>query len=124
MLVAVGGMLSAQLLRAGSREGTVVGWGAIATPYVKPGTVYSHIAAGGNHSLALTSEGKVIAWGANTTSYSPAYTGQANPPAGLRNVVSIAGGIWHSLALKDNGTVVGWGLNNSGQSNIPAGLTN
>ncbi|MGA2863507.1 MAG: LamG-like jellyroll fold domain-containing protein [Verrucomicrobiota bacterium] len=37
---------------------------------------------------------------------------------------NIAAGQWHNLALKTDGTVVGWGANGSGQTTIPAGLTN
>ena len=36
----------------------------------------------------------------------------------------IAAGQWHNLALQTDGTVVGWGANGSGQTAIPAGLTN
>jgi len=39
-------------------------------------------------------------------------------------VVAIAGGGWHSLALKADGTLIAWGRNDSGQTNIPAGLSN
>ena len=59
----------------------------------------------------------VIAWGYNGY-------GQTNVPAGLSNVVAIAGGQYHSLALKGDGTVVAWGDNSSGQTNIPVGLSN
>ena len=45
-------------------------------------------------------------------------------PAGLTNVVAVAGGAWHSLALKSDGTVVAWGDNESGQTNVPQGLSN
>ena len=47
-----------------------------------------------------------------------------NVPAGLTNVVAIAGGGYHSLALKYDGTVVAWGDNSAGQTNVPAGLSN
>jgi len=58
----------------------------------------------------------LAAWGSNSD-------GQMNIPAGLTNVVAIAGGSYHSLALRADGTVVAWGSNSSGQTNIPAGLT-
>jgi alpha-tubulin suppressor-like RCC1 family protein len=53
-------------------------------------------------------------------------------PAGLSNVVAIAGGGYHSLALKADGTVVAWGAGTSntgsspnyGQAIVPDGLTN
>ena len=60
------------------------------------------IAAGGDHSLALTAEGRVVAWGDNDY-------GQTNVPSGLSNVVAIAAGEYHSLALTAEGRVVAWG---------------
>ena len=70
--------------------GTVVSWGKDVIPYVAPGTRFTKIAAGGDHSLALTSGGTVVAWG--DVSQSPV-------PAGLSNVIAIAAGGWYSLAL-------------------------
>ena len=58
-----------------------------------------------------------IAWGDNGF-------GQTNIPAGLNNVVQVAGGNYHNLALKGDGTVVAWGWNDNGQTSIPAGLNN
>ena len=45
-------------------------------------------------------------------------------PAGLTNVVAIAGGHSHSLALKSDGTVVAWGSTSSGETLVPPGLSN
>jgi len=59
----------------------------------------------------------VVAWGDN-------FSGQINVPAGLSNVMAIAGGGDHSLALKSDGTVVAWGDSGFGQTNVPAGLNN
>jgi alpha-tubulin suppressor-like RCC1 family protein len=63
----------------------------------------------------------VAAWGDNST-------GQTTVPAGLTNVVALAGGRYHSLALRTDGTVAAWGENfgyyNYGQATVPAGLTN
>ena len=75
------------------------------------------IAAGFEHSLALTAEGRVVGWGNN-------FSGQTNIPSGLTNVVAIAAGYGHSLALTAEGRVVGWGNNDYGQTNIPSGLSN
>jgi hypothetical protein len=65
--------------------------------------------------------GRVAAWGYN------AY-GQTNVPAGLSNVVAIAGGDMDSLALQNNGTVVAWGRYWNGSAEVPmtvpAGLSN
>ncbi|MDD5139466.1 MAG: S8 family serine peptidase [Verrucomicrobiales bacterium] len=65
----------------------------------------------------ILDEANVVAWGAD-------YVGQINVPAGLSNVVAIAGAYDHSLALKNDGTAVGWGGNNFGESTVPAGLNN
>lgn len=43
-------------------------------------------------------------------------------PAGLSNVIAVAGGISHSLALQENGTVIAWGVGNDGQTNVPPTL--
>jgi hypothetical protein len=75
------------------------------------------IAAGWNHSLALTSHGTVTAWGWN------AY-GQTNVPPGLTNVVTVAGGRGHSLALEADGVLAAWGDDAYGQTDIPPGLPN
>ena len=61
--------------------------------------------------------GLVVGWGDNNVL-------QSQVPAGLTNVVSVAGGYLHSVALKSDGTVAAWGYNFSGQTNPPAGLTN
>jgi alpha-tubulin suppressor-like RCC1 family protein/subtilisin-like proprotein convertase family protein len=60
--------------------------------------------------------GSVVAWGQNNY-------GQTNVPAGLSNVVAVAGTDTASLALKADGTVVAWGGIN-GETNIPSGVTN
>ena len=75
-----------------------------------------------------TPAGTVESWGLFVSS------GQTNVPAGLSNVVAVAGGRYHSLALKFDGTVVGWGGEspefmppdafNYGQITPPVDLTN
>lgn len=60
--------------------------------------------------------GTLSAWGYNAQ-------GQTSVPAGLTDLVQIAGGIYHSLALKSDGTVVAWGWNDSGQATVPVDLT-
>ena len=49
--------------------------------------------------LALQTNGLVVAWGDNSD-------GQSDVPAGLTNVVAVAGGYYHSLALVGNGPPV------------------
>ncbi|MGJ5819532.1 InlB B-repeat-containing protein [Paludibaculum fermentans] len=58
-----------------------------------------------------------IGWGNNAS-------GQATAPAGLTNLVDIAGGISHSVALRGDGTVVAWGDNSKLQTKVPSGLVN
>jgi alpha-tubulin suppressor-like RCC1 family protein len=65
--------------------------------------------------LALKDDGTVVAWGDDGN-------GQSSVPAGLTDVVQVAGGRRHSLALKDDGTVVAWGDDGDGQSSVPSGL--
>ncbi len=60
----------------------------------------------------MRADGTVVAWGINSD-------GQCDVPAGLRNVVAVAGGDTHSLALKKDGTIVGWGRNYNGQAAPP-----
>ncbi|HSY17434.1 MAG TPA: LamG-like jellyroll fold domain-containing protein [Candidatus Acidoferrales bacterium] len=61
--------------------------------------------------------GRVKAWGDGSL-------GQTNVPAGLTNVIAVAGGASHALALRNDGTVVAWGNNNFKQTNVPPGLAN
>ncbi len=66
---------------------------------------------------AIDVTGYPLDWGLDTSA-------QAAKPAGLTNVLSVAGGGAHSLALEANGTVVAWGDNSYGQTSVPGGLTN
>ncbi len=66
---------------------------------------------------AQAAGGTVRAWGYGLA-------GQTTVPAGLGNVVAVAGGGQHSLALKLDGTVTAWGWHVFGETNVPAGLTN
>lgn len=69
-------------------------------------------------ALAAT-PGGVIAWGCASPGDN---YGQCTVPAGLGEVIAIAGGFTHTLALKSDGKVVGWGLNGEGQTTAPSDL--
>jgi RHS repeat-associated protein len=77
------------------------------------------IAAGLEHSLALSDEGHVWSWGYNE--YGQVGDGttidRTNPIVidGLNNIIAIAAGGYHSLALERNGKVWAWGKNHYGQ---------
>jgi alpha-tubulin suppressor-like RCC1 family protein len=77
------------------------------------------IAAGGNHSMALTQEGTILGWGNDhdgelgndtvlTNQSLPVMVRDQNNNV-LNNIVAIAAGVNHSLALKSDGTVLSWG---------------
>ena len=88
------------------------------------------IAAGGSHSLALTSDGLVYAWGSNssgqlgnsgtTDSLVPVAVNTTGALAG-KTVTAISAGDEHSMALTSDGQAVTWGKNNDGQ--LGNGLT-
>ncbi|WP_028183214.1 RCC1 domain-containing protein [Salinispora arenicola] len=93
-----------------------------------PGTTVTAIAAGDEHSLALTSTGTVLAWGRNrfgqlgdetNTSRSTPVTVSLPPNT---TVTAIAAGHTHSLAITSAGTALAWGRNFSGQ--LGDGTTN
>ncbi|MCN0180820.1 RCC1 domain-containing protein [Salinispora arenicola] len=93
-----------------------------------PGTTVTAIAAGDEHSLALTSTGTVLAWGRNrfgqlgdetNTSRSTPVT--VSLPPGT-TVTAIAAGHTHSLAITSTGSALAWGRNFSGQ--LGDGTTN
>ena len=80
------------------------------------------VAAGWDHSLALTRAGTVYAWGSRCHGQlgdGVRKTGRPAPKpvriAGLTNVTAIAAGGHHSLALCRDGTVYAWGSNWNGQ---------
>ena len=66
--------------------------------YAQVGNGIVDIAAGRNHTVALTEYGTVIEWGNNSEN-------QCDAPAGLANVVAVAAGLYHTVALKEDGTV-------------------
>ncbi len=78
------------------------------------------IAAGGFHSLALTSGGAIKAWGLNDNGQLgngsfTSYTTPVNVTTLTSGVTSIAAGQSHSLATATGQAAWAWGLNASGQ---------
>lgn len=82
------------------------------------------IAAGGLHSLVLTSEGQVFTWGFNGSGqlgdgmgddHSIPFPVDASGVLAGKNIIAIACGDDHSLALSDEGKVYAWGGNTFGQ---------
>ncbi len=80
------------------------------------------VAAGWDHSLALTRSGTVYAWGSRShgqlgdgvrVTGRPVATPQPVPV--LADVIAIAAGGQHSLALRKDGTLFAWGSNWNGQ---------
>jgi alpha-tubulin suppressor-like RCC1 family protein len=97
-------------------------------------TGITSVAAGGEHSLALTNNGTVYAWGNNDKGQLavlvtvPTYRPNADlvqvVNVTLTNVVQIAAGANFSVALKDDGTVLIWGSNGGGQLGVdPTGTS-
>ena len=119
-----------------SNDGSIMAWGnndfgqlgdgtttMRSIPVALVGTalpVFSAIAVGANHTLALTTSGEVWAWGANGDGQIGQATStpfNATPAkiASLAGVIAVAAGANHSLALKSDGTVAAWGRNAQGQ---------
>ncbi len=122
-------------------DGTALAWGNNANaqlsssgnPCCEPIPVLVHkltgatvLAAGGAHSLAVTSSGGVLSWGTNVGGQLGKNSIDANAfPLGtfnnddpnldgqpLSDIIAVSGGGNHSLALKSDGTVRAWGGNN------------
>ncbi|MDO8535848.1 MAG: RCC1 repeat-containing protein [Candidatus Omnitrophota bacterium] len=103
---------------------------------IQASILFTSVAAGKYHSLALSSDGSVWSWGSNN--YGQLGDGSyvnRNIPAkvpGLLSVIAISAGEAHSLALKSDGSVWTWGMNTSGQlgngnftiSNTPVQVNN
>ena len=79
------------------------------------------IAAGGDHTCALTAAGGVKCWGYNLSGElgsDPNIVGTSSPTpldTGLSGIVAIAAGLYQSCALTAAGAAKCWGLNNYGE---------
>jgi alpha-tubulin suppressor-like RCC1 family protein/subtilisin-like proprotein convertase family protein len=111
----LGVVCTGELLAGQGRSLTT--WGSmVLDPSNAEQAIFTSIAAGFTHNLAVRDDGTVVAWGWNGDS-------QCNVPSGLGAVISVAGGSAHSLTLKADGTVVAWGINDRGQCDVPIGLS-
>jgi alpha-tubulin suppressor-like RCC1 family protein len=78
----------------------------------------SAVAAGDEHSMALTSDGRVFAWGRNSDGQLGTGTlDSVSQPVQLQvsGIRMIAAGGFHSLAASESGRLMAWGRNAEGQ---------
>jgi prepilin-type N-terminal cleavage/methylation domain-containing protein len=85
--------------------------------------VWSQVAAGENHTIALASDGKLYAWGSNYVNQlgdgtdvdreSPDLVDMSGVLEG-KTITQIVAGAEHNLVLASDGTVYGWGTNFAG----------
>ena len=98
---------------------SVVGFAGTPSGTAPPVSLPTAVAAGGEHSLALTAAGNVMSWGGNSQGQLGDGTVTASntpvPVSGLSNgITAVAAGYSDSFALKSDDTVVAWGDNYSG----------
>jgi alpha-tubulin suppressor-like RCC1 family protein len=86
---------------------------------VPAGVTFTALAAGGAHSVALTSIGQVYTWGWNSSGQlGIGSTAESHTPVlvpGLSNIIAVSARHNHTVALKSDGTVWAWGKNDCGQ---------
>jgi alpha-tubulin suppressor-like RCC1 family protein len=111
-------------------DGTVLGWGQNSHGETGIGSLTRNtnqpqllsglpavqsLAAGYNHSFAMTRDGRVFAWGYNALGQlgvgDTVDRFQPTEVTGLANVAALVGGYRFSAALKTDGTVWAWGDN-------------
>ena len=122
-------------------DGTLWVWGAngsgqlgtnngtyYSSPTQIPGTTWTHVSSGGDHTVAPKSDGTLWVWGGNgygqlgqNENATPEYTGYSSPvqvPGTTwrsTNKFQCVGGEQATYGIKTNGTLWAWGLNESGQ---------
>lgn len=88
------------------------------------GRSLTSVAAGTNHSLALSSDGRVFSWGFNVSgrlgngTYNSSSTPVAVDDTGVlagKSITAISAGDSHSVALSTDGSVYTWGSNTNGE---------
>jgi len=113
LLLAYNGQLWAR--GSGSAVGVLRHQGTAPPAFVMDNVV--QIAAGGRHSMAVTTDGRLYAWGITTEGQ----VGNGNrhpqnlPVFIMDNVIAIAAGEEHSMAITADGVLWGWGDNRFGQ---------
>jgi alpha-tubulin suppressor-like RCC1 family protein len=109
--------ISVAIVQAG--ESSFIGNNAI--PDKPLSIIRNRIAAGGNHSLAMTDEGHLYTWGNNENGQlGNGKLGRSRMELfpvfiGDDTFVSVATGYAHSFAIKADGSLWGWGANQHGQ---------
>jgi alpha-tubulin suppressor-like RCC1 family protein len=75
------------------------------------------VAAGGFHTVALTSDNTMWVWGGNNYGQLGDNTtsNRLMPVPVLSGVAAVSAGLYHTVALKSDGTVWAWGHNEYGQ---------
>lgn len=104
-------------LRVQNSDGNWSAW--VQTSFSVNNLVFTSIASGAFHSLALSNDGTVWAWGegergqlgngTSTSSLTPVLV------PNLTGITTIAAASLHSLAIRNDGTVWAWGRNAEGQ---------
>lgn len=102
-------------------DGTTTQRNAPVSVSLPPGVTVRTIAAGFQHSLAVTSQGKLLAWGINDGGeLGNGRTDDSSTPVPVKlpggtTVRGLFAGCTHSLVLSATGTVFAWGANSDGQ---------
>jgi alpha-tubulin suppressor-like RCC1 family protein len=93
--------------------------GSLVPTEVSGGLSFTVIAAGRDHTCALTSQGRAYCWGSNTSGQigDGSTTSRPTPTAvaGTEAFLTISAGNAHTCAVTRNGRAYCWGLNESGQ---------
>ena len=87
---------------------------------IKEGTIFTSVAAGFFHSLAIDNSGQLWAWGSNSSGQVGDGTIEniKNTPTKIKEgtkFITVAAGWNHSLAIDNSGQLWTWGQNNDGQ---------